>query len=565
MTHKPLWLAILLTCACAPHAKSDPPPPPTTSDAPLYLTPARTLVRISMALRGTRPSAKELDDVEQDPNALARIVDAYLESDAFGETLRDMHNESLLVRAERPDLYGGYPAVGKLARASLLDIARSVHEAPLRFIEHVVRANRPYTEIVTADYTMADAAVAAVWGLDYDGDGKEWKVAHWPDDRPRAGILSDPTLFLRHKSTDSNANRGRANRISKALLCNDFANREIMLDGSVDLSDPESIKNATVKNTACNGCHQTLDPLGSFFNGHYGFVVIGKALQDNPAYPIAGLMSSVMDGTKGGVALYDVASEGRWKTTTGRAPGYFGVPGNRLDDLGRLIAADPRFSLCTAKRFYAYLYQVETSAVAQDVAGDLQKAFVDGGFDVKALVRRIVLADDFRRVDVYGRATVEQLSRMVFDLAGFRWETTIPSQGTVDLTTNALYGAAILAGGIDSFQTVKPSRSTNATTGLFLRRFADETAAFVVDADFALPAEQRKLFGAIADGATDEASVRAALRALHRRLYGEVLDPAIDDGYGLFTHALDRARGDARRAWKITLSAMLQDPRLLYY
>ena len=33
-----------------------------------------------------------------------------------------------------------------------------------------------------------------------------------------------------------------------------------------------------------------------------------------------------------------------------RAPHYFGSPGDSLADLGALIAQDPRFSLCAARR-----------------------------------------------------------------------------------------------------------------------------------------------------------------------------------------------------------------------
>src|SRR5690242_10179492 len=95
MIKKAPWLALLLAGACARHTRDDAPPPPSTTEAPVYLSPARYLVRVSMAVRGTRPSTQDLDDVERDPAAIERIVDGYLESDAFGAMLRDLHEESL--------------------------------------------------------------------------------------------------------------------------------------------------------------------------------------------------------------------------------------------------------------------------------------------------------------------------------------------------------------------------------------------------------------------------------------------------------------------------------------
>jgi hypothetical protein len=117
-------------------------------------------------------------------------------------------------------------------------INTSIIEAPLRLIEHVVMLDRPYTEIVTADYTLADDVVATVWGLPYDVDGARWQETRYPDARAHAGILSDSFLFTRHSTTYSNKSRGRANAISRALLCYDFLSREIPVDSGIDLADP---------------------------------------------------------------------------------------------------------------------------------------------------------------------------------------------------------------------------------------------------------------------------------------------------------------------------------------
>ncbi|MEL6180903.1 MAG: hypothetical protein AAFS10_18225, partial [Myxococcota bacterium] len=64
----------------------------TTQEQVQYLSPTDHLVRASMALRGVRPSVEELETVRANPDALPGVVDTYIESEAFGTTIRDMHN-----------------------------------------------------------------------------------------------------------------------------------------------------------------------------------------------------------------------------------------------------------------------------------------------------------------------------------------------------------------------------------------------------------------------------------------------------------------------------------------
>src|SRR5205085_4094115 len=47
------------------------------------------------------------------------------------------------------------------------DYRKALLEEPMRLIDHVVRANRPFTEIVTADYIMVSPYTARGYGI-YD-------------------------------------------------------------------------------------------------------------------------------------------------------------------------------------------------------------------------------------------------------------------------------------------------------------------------------------------------------------------------------------------------------------
>jgi len=530
---------------------------------PIYLSPAEHLVRISMALRGTRPSADEVAAVEEDPDALEGIVDSYLESPNFGETIRDLHNDTLLVLND----YFVFPA-GFLPRDQLADVDpyvlnRAVTEAPLRLIEHVVMDDRPYTEIVTADYTMANGITSVIWGLPYDGDGDSWEESSWEDGRGNAGILSDAWLYQRHSSTVSNANRGRANAISRALLCYDFLSRDIEIDSSVNLADPDQVANAVVTNPSCASCHQALDPLASFFRGYFPLYV--PADQE---YPVLSYVPELFPEALG-VPM--------------REPRYFGQAGDETQDLGSFIAEDPRFAQCTANKFYAYLQQVPLQDVPLEKTVELQTVLEDSGFDAKALTKAIVLSDDFRishfdeelpEDDFRANLTVKkmrpvQLAQFARSTTGFEWKTYLgdPTLGTVDLLRDSFLGYNVLAGGIDSFFVTRPSYTYSATSALVLSNLAREASHFVVDTDFAAETDDRRLLGVVGPNDSGESEVRDQIADLYLDLYGQLVDTdseEVDETYALFEGAL-AVSNDPSRAWKVTLTAMLQDVSVAYY
>ncbi len=536
------------------------------------LSPVDQLVRVSMALRGQRPSRGEIAAVEEDPEALAEIVDGYLGDPAFGETIRDMHNEALLSLADYFIYPAGFEPFGPVAEADVYALNRAITEAPLRLVEHVVMNDRPYTEIVTADYTVANADVAAVWGLAHEGDAGAWTQTSWEDGRGNAGILSDSWLFQRHSSTASNANRGRANAISRALLCYDFLSRDIEVDAEVDLADPEAVANAVVDNPACASCHQALDPFASFFRGYYPIYVPQTDIETYPHYVwYPELFPDLL-----GVPMRDAS--------------FFGAPGDGPESLGKLIAADPRFSLCTARRFYAYFHQIDLEAVPMETEIELQSVLLDSGMDAKALTKAIVLSDEFLVShaaaatddeldpddDVVGvkKARPVQLRQMFADLTGFRWRTdlTILSTeempwglGNVELMDDSFLGYSVLAGGLDSIYVTRPSHTYSATVSLVLRTLSQLAADSVVESDFAVDAGERRLLELVEADTTDEDAVRAQLVDLYLRLYAERVDEdGVEDTWQLWSAAHDHG-GDPRRAWKVVLAAMLQDVRIAYY
>lgn len=553
----------------------------TPEAEPVYLTPVEHLARVSMALRGVRPSAAELAQVQDDPEALPGIVDGYLDDPRFGAIVRDLHNDALLLKADFPLFPVGFVPRGPVADADFYRLNRSITEASLRLVEHVVTNDLPYTEIVTADYALADGNVAGVWGLDYDGDGESWELTEWQDERAGAGVLSDPWLYQRYQSTVSNANRGRANAISRALLCYDFLSRDIEVDSSVDLADPEAVGNAVVDNDACASCHQGLDPLAGFLKDWFPVYVPSDPETIYPFDPY----------------VIDIFSD---IGATVRDPGYFGQAGEGMDALGDFVADDPRFSLCAAQRFYSYFHQINLEDVPLETAATLQTELVQTGMSARSLVRAIVLDDEFRishwedetERDLTGvkKARPVQLGMLMDDLTGFRWETTLdltelvialapdlavpppevqpPYLARIDLLDDSFFGYGVLSGGIDAQFVTKPAHTYGATSSLTLRNLAREAANAVVDADFGnADLGSRYLLTLVTDTDSGEDEIREQLAALHLRVFAHAVvpdGPEVDESYSLFQAALDHS-GDVSRAWKVTLTAILQDVEIAYY
>lgn len=552
--------AVLAACSGAP---TPTPPDPPGDGTRVYLTPTQHLTRASLALRGMRPSIEDLRAVDADPAALPGIVDRYLASPEYGETMRELHNETLLLRVEQGFLT--FPAIGGLTGATAVEINGPVFDEPLRLIEDIVMTDQPYTKIVTADYTMASGAVAEIWGLPHAGPYDAWQRAQWTDGRGAAGVLSTSVLYHRWRSAGFNYHRGRANLIASAFLCHDFLESDIQIDTTVDLSDPDVVANAVVQNKSCAGCHQTMDPLASYLFGFRNQIGVNNITE----YPLQ---------------YYLPGQVNRWMNTNRRPPMYFGQQASGLAGLGRAIAEDPRFARCAATRFASYLTEVAQGSLPGAWIARLQEEFVDGNYSAKQLAKAIVLSDEFRVSHDTDPAAAEgtvgalklrpgQLSRMLRGLTGFTWTTTstlrlrgIP-YGTADLLQSDFIGYRVLGGGIDSYFVTSPVHTMNATSSLVARNAAAAAADFVVERDAIAPAGQRALFVEADVDATAEAPVRAQLAYLHGRIYGELVDPAspeVDETYQLFADAL-AAAPDARRAWKLTLIGMLSDFRSLFY
>ena len=524
-------VSVLALLACA--SGTDVP-----GEAPASMSEARALSRISLDLRGVRPSPEELARAGED-GAREALAAEWMEDSRFEGRVRDLWAEVYLTRAT--------PRFLSAASYGLDDpaaFARAVGDEPLRILGRVAAEDLPWTTIATADWTMADETLRAIWPLRVQTAQDGWQVAHYTDGRPAAGVLATNAFHWRYDSTASNANRKRANAASRILLCNDYLVRPIQFDRNVNLLEEDAVSAALQTQPGCVNCHQTLDPLASYF---FGFSWVDPSSPEEASH-------------------YVPAREQGWRSATGRAPAYYGEPGWSLADLGHQIAADPRFAECAVEQAYTLLLRRPVARGDTDALVRHREAFLQGGLRMKALLASVVKDPAYLAGDVDSEGgvplklmTPDLLASSVEGLTGYRWTT-----GGYDMLQDDAVGVRTLAGGADGYAVTANATSPNATLLLVQERLAEAAALWTVEN------RPERLFAGVdlSKGPQDDPAAFAThVVALHRAVLGAEVDPdgpevAAAEALWRDLHAVERT---PRAAWAGLLAALLRDPDYLYY
>ena len=364
-------------------------------------------------------------------------------------------------------------------------VAFGAARAPTELIVHVVENDLPYTEVLTADYIMANPMVSEGYGastrFDDIEDPLEFKpseiVSYYRDDEskvvenrtdignhvldpgnlstdyPHAGILNTTVFLLRYPTTPTNRNRARSRWTYYHFLGLDIEKSASRTTDPVALADTD---NPTLKNPACTVCHRVMDPVaGAFQNygeeGHYrdewgGLDSLDEFYKDPP------------DGA------YTPYQKGDTWYRDMRKPGFNGLiapdADNSVQWLSEQIVADDRFAEATVKFWWPAIMGVEVATPPEDendsdfeamlLTSNAQTAEVErlaeafregisGGdpYNLKDLLVEIVhlpwfraesMADDdpvrvaaLRNAGVERLLTPEELTRKTQTITGYGW------------------------------------------------------------------------------------------------------------------------------------------------
>jgi hypothetical protein len=537
----------ILSCAQPEQVEAAAPSPFVSLDA------TRLARRVSIDLRGRLPTLDELTEGEAE-GGLDALVARWMGEPAFEEHLAVALAERWMLHLD--ELRVDPSEFGLDDDEDLYPLTRAVGDEAPRLIARIVASDRPWSEIVTADFTMANATLADIVQIEWieADEGQVWREARYTDGRPAGGVLMSSGLWLRHHTTLFNYNRGRAAAIGRLLLCYDYLARPVAFTALADNST-EGINEAVATDTSCQACHATLDPLASTLFGFYPF-------EDK-------------DGTE--LMVYHPERERFGETYFGAAPGYFGTDVEAAAQLGQLVASDPRFGICAARQAAEQFWGRSTDNDDLLVLGGLRDVLADSGEDYKAMLRAVIATEEYRAGALTTAATEEQLDRyrtvrlmspntlaaVVEELTGFRWDV----DGWDELDSDHT-GYRALLGGADGDVVRRTNLYPAAPRTLAIRRLAQLAAAQAVNADLSRAQAERRLFGTTAADPLvlepGSAAFAAEVGVLQTRLLAtEPSDSQIAALEELYSSVLE-AEG-AQAAWTSIVTVLLRDPDFWSY
>ncbi|MES2641131.1 MAG: DUF1592 domain-containing protein [Myxococcota bacterium] len=511
-----------------------------------YLTPLATprlLRRMSLDLRGVLPSEAELDAVEADPAALGALRDTYLADARLEERLVSLFAERWHTVM---DEYEVGPNDYFLPPLEADAYAHAVGEEPLHLIAHVTANDLPWSEIVTADYTMANEMLGDIWPLAYPEGGSGWEVSHYTDGRPAAGILATNGFWWRYVTNESNKSRGRVAAVSKLLLCTDILSRPVVFERSTT----DDVEEAIRTNPACQSCHSSIDPAAATLFGYWWII------QYNPYE----------------MQTYHREREPLGPTLLGVEPAWYGAPIAGLVDLGWHVANDPRFVRCGAQSFAEQLWHRDVTLEDYASIEALRKTFVAAELSPMALLRAVTDTAEYRaggftedapeavrvRERVERLLTPNQLASVIEAETGWEW-----TAGGFAQLENDVMGFRVLRGGVNGYSATETQQDPGLTWTMVNTRVAQAAASTLVRRDL-VDGEHLTLRGVDLTTLPTDPAFAEELRSLYRRWYAEPADDAWTASIvQLWTDVAEDEGVDV--AWAAVLEAMIRDPRFQAY
>jgi hypothetical protein len=540
-----LLLSLLLSCADkpGPAAVEDDTAEPAIADQLVALSAPRLLRRASLDLRGVLPTTDELDAVEADPTVYADLVATYLDDERFEARMVSLQSERWHTVM---DVYQVWYSDYGIDPVEADNFAHSVGGEPLRLIARVMAEDAPWSEIVTADYTMSNELLASIWPIEYPDGATGWQKSTYTDGRPAAGVLSTNGLWWRYVTNISNKNRGRVAAMSRLLLCEDILSRPVVFTASSGADPEEAIKTDPV----CVSCHSSIEPLAGNLFGFWWTIQYNTA-EMSVYHPERELLAMEMLGVE---------------------PGWYGAPSSGLQDMGWFVANDLRFARCGVESNAELLWRRPVELADFQAIEDMREPFVAGGMLPKGLLATIVETPQYQAGGFSDLATDEtrerelverllspnQLKTAVADLTGLDWV-----YAGYDQLENDVVGYRTLLGGVDGYSVGRIQQQPGITWYLAMKRLAQAGAEALVQRDL-ISKEHVLIVGAELTTTSSDPAFITAIEDLHWRLYAESAeDQWVTDIVALYDEVLSGS--NEIQAWEATLEVMFRDPRFTSY
>ena len=451
-----------------------------------------------------------------------------------------IHNKRVEYQIDETKKHLGYKLYNDLNWASF--------RAAGELIAYVIENDKPYTEILTADYMMMNpflnywmegsATFAETDGREvfkpsriegyYYPDALEivnyrpsnsnstYKVVGQPlADYPHSGILTDFGFLSRYPTTATNRNRARARWVFYHFLGIDIEKSSQRPTDEAALTDRN---NPTMNNPNCTVCHALLDPVAGAFQNWGGFNFYrnngGDVLDRFYKYPEDGTNSPYQQGDL-------------WYRDM-RAPGLFDKQISERDytlrELAELIVEEPGFLSASAQFWWSSVfgkplldkpavesdqgYQAKYAAYqAQQDSIDEFVAALDTRLSAKDMLVEMLMSPWFSGEKIssytfnaaqyeaeFGSKQLldpEQLAKKTRAITGVAWRGRLRPSGTLE---SGYQNFSVLLGGIDSSAVTTRATELTPTMTTILMTHATETACPAVIRQFAKPIDERTLF-----------------------------------------------------------------------
>jgi hypothetical protein len=527
------------------------------------------LRRVTLSLAGRLPTEPEQAAVSsRGREAFPNLLDDIMKEEAFYTRLREGFNDIFLTTGyddvpenalsyehfsktrhwtENYDLSSaGDKAAQQKARYKLADEYRAAFRGePMRLIDYIVRNDRPFSEIVTADYIMVTPYTARGYGI-YDQVKDKFKNPDDPyeyipvklkalvsrdhqddEDSPtgyyaHAGLLSNFQYLKRYPTTETNRNRARARVFYLYFLGVD------VLELAARVSDAAAVTakfpNATMQAPECVVCHKTVDPVAGLFQDYWKFEgVYGRRKG-----------GWFKDMFAPGFEGEDLPADQRWRA---------------LQWLGERTVKDPRFATAMVGHVYYILTGRKVLGPPKDIGDPFFAAhrrayleqrkeieavaahFVQSNFNLKVAFKDLILSD-FYCADGLATSALSPERQAELDDVGI-CRMLAPEQ--VERKVDAIFGRpwgrltdqmAMLYGAIDSKEVTERATDPSGAMGAIQRTLANDVALRETAMDFSRPNDQRRLFRDIepdvVPGESEEgdARIRREISFLHQLILG---------------------------------------------
>ncbi|MFO1219510.1 MAG: hypothetical protein U1E89_14175 [Burkholderiaceae bacterium] len=575
-----------------------------------FASDASVLAKAAVLFAGRNPTADEAAAAGAGASALRQTIRGYMQGANFERWLDDVGDTHFLtpgvpVRGNTGLNATDWPSAGAVLGASGVtqvdNATRNRFDAALRregieLMKFIVRGERPFTEMVSANYTMANGILAQYLGATVQGaftnaaDDTEWRQATLPEQRlggtrEHAGVLSTHAWLSRFPTTDTNRNRHRVN-----ILLRQFLATDITAMATRPQDDGKTFRVPVVENPACAVCHDTMDPIAA------GFQNWNEANRYLPFRTGGGVDHALPQTYRSSSYPKDANSTAYYKSGDNwfrdeKEPGYAGTAmpggytGNKtaLQWLGGQVAADQRFALGAVHFWYEGLFgrepvrqPVDTTspqyaglAAAYTAQSDELKAIAarfktdqgKGAYNVKDLLvdlllskwgraERVAASSAARDIELKDTGAMTMLSpaalqRKLAGLVGSGW-----SEFAKPYT-----GWALSYGDFDGVGRTSRAQSHTMMQTVTIDRLVATQSCNYTKADFDKPAASRLLFPQVALTDTPAttaglAAITANVRYLHKWLWKDDVpetDAEVQRTLKLFTDTwADRASAPAR-------------------